>query len=77
MAATATSSARNFTCLITAARSRAWRPAERRAGAAELLGGMGNFRRATGEVPGDPIGVNRSGLFNIRHTCKIKTNCLT
>jgi len=41
-----------------------------------LLGGMGNFMGATGEVLEEPIGVNRTGLFNIRHTFRIKTNSL-
>jgi len=41
-----------------------------------LLGGMGNFMGAAGEVLEEPIGVNRTGLFNIRHTFRIKTNSL-
>ena len=41
-----------------------------------LLGGMGNFMGAAGEVLEEPIGVNRTGLFNIRHTFRIKANSL-
>src|SRR5437764_4320759 len=48
-------------------------------GAPELravTGGMGNFMGAAGEVLEEPIGVNRTGLLNIRHTFRIKTNSL-
>jgi hypothetical protein len=41
-----------------------------------LLGGMGGFAGATGEVLEEPIGVNRTGLFNIRHTFKIRTSSI-
>jgi hypothetical protein len=36
-----------------------------------LTGGTGNFAGANGEVLEEPIGVNRTGLFNIRHTFRI------
>jgi hypothetical protein len=37
-----------------------------------VIGGMGNFSGASGEVIEDPIGVNATGLFNYRFTFKIK-----
>jgi hypothetical protein len=37
-----------------------------------VIGGMGNFSGASGEVTEDPIGVNATGLFNYRFTFKIK-----
>lgn len=39
-----------------------------------LTGGTGFFSGASGEVLEEPIGVNSTGLFNIRHTFKIKRN---
>lgn len=39
-----------------------------------LLGGIGNFMGATGKVLEEPVGVNRTGLFNIHHTFRIETN---
>jgi hypothetical protein len=48
-------------------------------GAPELravIGGMGSFAGAAGEVLEEPIGVNRTGLFNIRHTFRIKASSL-
>jgi hypothetical protein len=41
-----------------------------------LTGGMGHFTGASGEVLEEPIGVNSTGLFNIRHTFKIKRNSI-
>jgi hypothetical protein len=41
-----------------------------------LTGGMGRFSGAAGEVLEEPIGVNSTGLFNIRHTFKIKRNSI-
>lgn len=41
-----------------------------------LTGGIGGFAGAAGEVLEEPIGVNRTGLFNIRHTFRIKANSL-
>jgi hypothetical protein len=41
-----------------------------------LTGGMGRFSGASGEVLEEPIGVNSTGLFNIRHTFKIKRNSI-
>jgi hypothetical protein len=38
-----------------------------------LTGGMGGFLGASGEVLEEPIGVNSTGLFNIRFTFKIKS----
>jgi hypothetical protein len=37
-----------------------------------ITGGTGRFSGASGEVLEEPIGVNSTGLFNIRHTFKIK-----
>ena len=37
-----------------------------------LIGGMRGFAGAAGEVLEEPIGVNSTGLFNIRHSFKIK-----
>ena len=37
-----------------------------------LTGGIGQFSGASGEVLEEPIGVNSTGLFNIRHTFRIK-----
>ena len=41
-----------------------------------VIGGMGGFIGAAGEVLEEPIGVNSTGLFNIRHTFKIKRKSL-
>jgi hypothetical protein len=41
-----------------------------------ILGGMGDFSGAAGEVIEEPIGVNSTGLFNSRFTFKIKKNSL-
>ena len=41
-----------------------------------LTGGMGVFSGVAGEVLEEPLGVNRTGLFNIRHTFRIKTSSL-
>ncbi|MDQ3684674.1 MAG: hypothetical protein M3430_03625 [Acidobacteriota bacterium] len=37
-----------------------------------VTGGTGRFSGAVGEVIEEPIGVNRTGLFNIRFTFKLK-----
>ncbi len=37
-----------------------------------LIGGMGAYSGAAGEVREDPFGVNSTGLFNIRFTFKVK-----
>jgi hypothetical protein len=41
-----------------------------------LIGGTGFFKGAAGEVIEEPIGVNRTGLFNSRFTFKIKKNSI-
>jgi hypothetical protein len=41
-----------------------------------LIGGMRGFIGAAGEVLEEPIGVNSTGLFNIRHTFRIKSDSL-
>jgi hypothetical protein len=41
-----------------------------------IIGGMGGFAGAAGEVQEEPIGVNTTGLFNIRYTFKIKKHSL-
>ncbi len=41
-----------------------------------IIGGMGGFSGAAGEVMEEPIGVNSTGLFNIRFTFKIKKKSL-
>ena len=41
-----------------------------------LIGGTGGLAGAAGQVREEPIGVNRTGLFNIRHTFQIKTGSL-
>jgi hypothetical protein len=41
-----------------------------------LIGGRGSFIGAAGEVLEEPIGVNSTGLFNIRHTFRIKSESL-
>ena len=37
-----------------------------------VIGGTGKFSGIVGEVTEEPIGVNRTGLFNIRFTFKLK-----
>jgi hypothetical protein len=41
-----------------------------------LIGGTRGFLGASGEVLEEPLGVNITGLFNIRHTFKIKSESL-
>jgi hypothetical protein len=41
-----------------------------------LTGGMGGFLGVSGEVMEVPLGVNTTGLFNIRHTFRIKSDSL-
>jgi hypothetical protein len=41
-----------------------------------IIGGVGGFSRAAGEVIEEPIGVNKTGLFNSRFTFKIKRRSL-
>jgi hypothetical protein len=36
-----------------------------------IIGGMGDFSGASGEVFEEPLGTNSTGLFNIRFTTKI------
>ena len=41
-----------------------------------IIGGTGGFSGAAGEVLEEPLGVNKTGLFNIRLTFKIKRKSL-